>query len=366
LTLPPKILSDIYAAAVDIEAWDALPDRLAQYLEVNTVGLWLLRQGMVTDITTTQTHRESMAPYLAHFHQLDPWSRSIALAPSGSTFLGAELADERALLKSEFYNDFARFYGHLRPLGAKIDVSSGVNALIAVENRYTRRPFEVEDKARVEPILPHLQRMLQLRGELTPRQKQMHSGVAALNALNFGVIVCNRQARVVFVNEAAESLDRSREGLRILRRNGTVGLDDMSRNRRLLELIESAITGNAGGVLRIENPTYATHVIAMVSPLPIAFNDNNVSSCAMITLRTLLSASQFSVRFLAQALELTPTQSAIALQLLNGLSVEEIAAERNSQVSTVRTHLAEIFARTKTTNQRDLVRLLGSFPPVKL
>jgi DNA-binding CsgD family transcriptional regulator len=34
-------------------------------------------------------------------------------------------------------------------------------------------------------------------------------------------------------------------------------------------------------------------------------------------------------------------------------------------ISTVRTHLAEIFVRTGTESQRDLVRLLGMLPPVR-
>jgi DNA-binding CsgD family transcriptional regulator len=44
---------------------------------------------------------------------------------------------------------------------------------------------------------------------------------------------------------------------------------------------------------------------------------------------------------------------------------EEIAAERGVAISTLRTHFAEIFARTGAENQRDLIRLLGMLPPVR-
>ena len=62
---------------------------------------------------------------------------------------------------------------------------------------------------------------------------------------------------------------------------------------------------------------------------------------------------------------LSRTQAAIALSIFGGKSPDEIAAERGVTISTLRTHLAEIFARTGTENQRDLVRLFGMVPPIR-
>jgi hypothetical protein len=41
-----------------------------------------------------------------------------------------------------------------------------------------------------------------------------------------------------------------------------------------------------------------------------------------------------------------------------------LTIERGVKISTLRTRLAEIFVRTGTENQRDLVRLLGLLPPL--
>jgi DNA-binding CsgD family transcriptional regulator len=53
------------------------------------------------------------------------------------------------------------------------------------------------------------------------------------------------------------------------------------------------------------------------------------------------------------------------MALHSGRTPEEIALERGIKISTLRTHLAEIFARTGAENQRDLIRLLGLLPPLR-
>jgi DNA-binding CsgD family transcriptional regulator len=67
---------------------------------------------------------------------------------------------------------------------------------------------------------------------------------------------------------------------------------------------------------------------------------------------------------LAKLFRLSRTQSSIAAAIFNGRSPEDIATARGIKISTVRTHLADIFLRTKVKTQRDLIRLIGSLPPL--
>lgn len=55
---------------------------------------------------------------------------------------------------------------------------------------------------------------------------------------------------------------------------------------------------------------------------------------------------------------LTPTESALAIELASGHDVSEIAERRRLSALTVRTHLRTIFDKTNTHTQRDLVALL--------
>jgi DNA-binding CsgD family transcriptional regulator len=65
---------------------------------------------------------------------------------------------------------------------------------------------------------------------------------------------------------------------------------------------------------------------------------------------------------LADAFGLTQAEACLAIDLLSGRSVGDVATCSGRSVATVRTHLASILAKTETTRQSDLVRLLMRLP----
>ena len=54
---------------------------------------------------------------------------------------------------------------------------------------------------------------------------------------------------------------------------------------------------------------------------------------------------------------MTPAETALSLQLTNGLSLEEAAEELNIRRNTARAHLRSIFSKTGVRRQTELVRL---------
>jgi len=59
---------------------------------------------------------------------------------------------------------------------------------------------------------------------------------------------------------------------------------------------------------------------------------------------------------------LTPAETEVANGLLTGYSLEEIAALRRVTVGTIRDQLKNLFGKTGTNRQADLVRLLLNLP----
>jgi DNA-binding CsgD family transcriptional regulator len=77
-----------------------------------------------------------------------------------------------------------------------------------------------------------------------------------------------------------------------------------------------------------------------------------------------LSSAAPNRALLAEAFELTPAEADLAADLLCGLGVREIAARRERSIATVRTHLASVLAKTGTSRQSELVRLLMRLPRI--
>jgi DNA-binding CsgD family transcriptional regulator len=67
-------------------------------------------------------------------------------------------------------------------------------------------------------------------------------------------------------------------------------------------------------------------------------------------------------RLMAELFGLTGSEAALATDLLKGLELREIAAQRGRSINTVRTHLAGLMAKTDVNRQSDLMRLLASLP----
>ena len=109
----------------------------------------------------------------------------------------------------------------------------------------------------------------------------------------------------------------------------------------------------------------ATGLLVLVTPLPNQLHGHAGVGHALVSLRSTQDCPSFQKAELEALFALSPTQAAVALDLYGGKSPEQIASERGVRISTLRTHLAEIFARTGAESQRDLVRLIGLMPPVR-
>jgi DNA-binding CsgD family transcriptional regulator len=63
------------------------------------------------------------------------------------------------------------------------------------------------------------------------------------------------------------------------------------------------------------------------------------------------------VRLAQQLFQLTPAESALAIELANGLSLEEAAEALGIRRNTARAHLRSIFSKTGVRRQTELVRI---------
>lgn len=363
-SLTPQKIGSLYEAALHRDGLAPLANIVSGVMGVDSTGLWVIEDGGIVDMATSAMLRETERPYLAHFHRLDPWHFA-SLAHLDRVVLGCELLPERALIKTEFYNDFARPAGLFRPMGATIRLASGALAVFGIEQPRTRLLFEDDNKKPLERMLPHLRRALQLRLK-TRRNPPAQLHADTLDALAFGVVVCRADGRIVRANAAAEALARG-GAIVLRRRGGGLGAVVAAEARALARLINDAATGGPGGIVRLTGRSGCIELIALVAPLPgsFGFDGGTPNSCALVALRSPSDSATFSADMLTALFRLSPAQAEIALALYGGRTPEQIAVERGMAISTLRTHLAKIFLRTGTENQRDLVRLLGMLPPVR-
>ena len=183
---------------------------------------------------------------------------------------------------------------------------------------------------------------------------------AVLDCLSVGIIVCDRAGRVQFAN--ANARERARAGacgpLRF--RGKTISAATPEATRATLRLVREAAAGGRWGAIGLSGWNGGAAVPVLITPLAESENDRG-----RLVLLAIGEASQdpwITEATLGKLYHLSRTQGSIAIAIFNGQSPEEIARDRGIKISTVRTHLADVFRRTRTRTQRDLIRLIGSLP----
>ena len=78
----------------------------------------------------------------------------------------------------------------------------------------------------------------------------------------------------------------------------------------------------------------------------------------VVYIRDAAGKSLASTAVTKQLFNLTPAETALSLELANGLSLEEAAEALNIRRNTARAHLRSIFSKTGVRRQTELVRIM--------
>lgn len=167
-----------------------------------------------------------------------------------------------------------------------------------------------------------------------------------LDLLREAVLVLGRDARPLGMNRAARALLREGDGL-LLSSRGVVA-STPGATTALLRGIDRAAQGEAGRV-QVPRPSRAP-LSLRVEPHP-----GSPGSAAAVVFATDHESRSPRSHGLMARYGLTPTEASVARRLAAGAGLEQIAGELHISINTVRGHLKQIFGKTRTHRQVELV-----------
>jgi DNA-binding CsgD family transcriptional regulator len=182
---------------------------------------------------------------------------------------------------------------------------------------------------------------------------------AALDRLQLGVLLTTSTGLVMLANRSAHTICAQADGLSM--KEGHLRAASVSAQAALRGLL--ADDPERGGALSIRRPSLRRPFAILVTPLG---EDPPGPEAQGAVKAVFLSDPERGNATGAETLqglyELTPAEAGLAVELLQGRSVEEGALALGIRVATARTHLKRIFTKTGSKRQSDLVRLLLSGP----
>lgn len=280
-----------------------------------------------------------------------------------STYCDEALYPRPMLLKTEFYNDWIApqkmeyaLYGVVAKEQSRAILLNSVRAQGA-------RPFAKEDSTLIQSILPHIRQAVRLHLKITGLQVQRRAAQEALNYWQLGVLLLDRNGRVLLMNRSAERTLSECDGIRIAidglhaaLRPETAALRGLIGNAMKVSL---GHTVEPGGVLPLSRPSGKRPLNVLVTPIC-----SNVSLCprpdaaAIVFVSDPETVEETREDFLARSFKLSPAEAGVAALLIQGKSVRAISEERHVSLNTLHTHLNRILEKTGTRRQTELIRLL--------
>jgi DNA-binding CsgD family transcriptional regulator len=356
-------IGEIYDAAFEDDGLSRMAGILARTVHAGTATLFAGNDARL-GFGLHELPQEAVWRYQAYYWRINPWARAVGEfdpTPALKALRGTDVVPELALRQSEFYADFLRGLDTVETIGGPVPVAPGIVGEFGVHRGQRNRRFDEREVERLRRLSPHLQRALQLRRRLGTFEASS-VGLAALDALSVGAVICDAAGAILFANMAAEASAQAGEALILGGAGHGIGALRPGESAQLKRLVADAASGGAGGALSMTGRD-GGRLFVLVAPLSMRFADE--PGRALVSMRPGAAGPALHPAMLGRLFGLTPTEARLTLALLSGRSLAEYGAERKVAENTLRTQVAHILRKTETSSLRELVRLLSLLPPLR-
>jgi DNA-binding CsgD family transcriptional regulator len=353
----------IYEALFDDEALNALPAVLADCAAARSAVIQWRHVDQTHEIMTHSYFTPTfLARYVSEFAAIDPWGIALATKAKSNEVIRLEQYVPPSVYEaSRMYRDLIRAQGDdtFHCTGMFVHTPWG-EGIVGVHRGRGARAFEAGDVEPLGDCIPHLRRMLQVRGELMAYRRGERVGRDSLDSLALGVVVVQGDGHVVRTNLAADAVLRRADGL--VEKGRRLGCVNHASRLRLEAALAAAtaLASPSASAIAIDRAGRAPAYLASVTPLvgatgrPMAvllFRDPDTDETSLEpSLRSLFS--------------LTRIEAAIAVDLSKGLGASLIARKRGVKPNTIKSQLASLAAKMGCGRQAEIAARVASLPPL--
>jgi len=358
-----QILSDLYAGTLDEAAWNRALLGIADLLRA-VDGLLLAFNPVTGQVLRAELRRFDplvLDQYCRHWASQDirvqHFQHDRLFRPMTERMMPAATWQRSAIL-----NEFLRPFDVPYFMPGWLHKSENKVVALSLPGTKQRGPFDQHDLEVFAPLLPHVERALEIRDRLERAQVRAQAINTTLDRVNFGVAILDSSGKVLEVNAMLQQLLRTDCGI-------TRKLDGMLSLRgpagtQFAHWIFKGIppSGNIDGLLHVPRMG-ALPLSVMISPLP-----PRTSSWIGGDPRWLVLVFdperrvQASTDLIARDLAISAREAEIASLLVSGYTLRQAARRQEVSEHTVRSQLRSIFRKTGLQSQAELIRRVALGP----
>jgi DNA-binding CsgD family transcriptional regulator/PAS domain-containing protein len=359
-----RLVSDVYAAAVTPQQWEAAIDGIRRTMGGRHGALATGGEPMRSIVAATLPN-EAGKRYVEYYHRLDYVLAAVERGPVGAVRTGSEVMDHHK--HREFYADWLRAYETDDALLVRLSAGPRptcflVATLGGMESFYTPERVKL-----MSGLVPHLQQSLRTQDKLAALADSAVELAGALEVVRRGVIIVAGEHLVINLNSAAERILRAEDGLCM--RSGRIAETSTHADQELQGAIHKALAGEpstirTGQSLTCFRPSGKRPYVIHVLPSHRRNADEPLRQpMVLVLIIDPEDEPEPAAALLRRLYRLTEAEAEVALHVMHGADLKQISEELSISLTTVRTHLQHVFDKTDTHRQAQLVRLLLVLSP---
>ncbi|HEX9811449.1 MAG TPA: hypothetical protein VGA88_05100 [Burkholderiales bacterium] len=360
-----EVVEAIYDAAMDESRWPIALEKLTRLTDSQAASFWVLdgsAQPRLPVFTSINFEQNFIAEYLKCMVPHDPTVQYLVSHPHQPIVHDGLFITEREKDRHPYYDWHGRHSDTRFRLVNQMCPAPAVQAGVALHRARRVGRYEAHDIEQFEVLHRHIERALAIGFRIGSLGTLQRCTIDLLERNPAAIVLLDEHRRVVYANRAAGSLHEQRDGVVLAATLSLLRKPDNDRLQRLLAE-SSALTESphapSAGVMRALRPSGKRPYAVLVTPMPRrypALSTLRPAICVIITdpeAQTSLSGSRLKAVF-----GLTDAETQLALRLATGEDLQATAAKLRIRYGTARTRLVEIFRKTETHRQGELIRLL--------
>ena len=363
------LTGQVYAAADEARHWPKTLGALAGALGADGGVLYVVDvpSGLTTFWSSAKLDRALLKAIRERYRPLEFLNRiRTEFGRDQALTRGRVLADDE-YEKSALYTEVLKAARVWHVLGGIVAGDQATVAALGFHRPRDKAAFDEAEIERFRVFAPHVGAADRLRQKIAALELRLGDAAEVLDRLPLGVLLVDGRGRIITMNRIARQIVSQNDGLRA--DNARVCRADVAAERdRLAKLIASAANRESvkgappGGAVKLTRPSGKRALSVLVAPLTGTGQAAGLRRAAILYVRDSERARRTPLRVLADAYGLTVSEARLLSALMEGKRLEDAASEFRVSVNTVKTHLQNIFRKTDTRRQSELLSLVLTGP----
>jgi len=362
-----RLVGSIYDRVGQPEEWPALLEDLTSFVggRVGQLAVFSLDGTRKPMWAVSGFDRSQYRTFLYRHATEDPRLPYI-LSNQGKVIRAEEGVDAAQFRETALFKEVVRPFGIEHSLVTYFAREADVMATLAAMRDEEAGAFRPAEVRRLAMLVPHLRRAFEFYALMRQASERSSDLASALDLLDAAVILTDSRLRVAHANRAAEELAKACTGLSLDK--GSLAIKDSQCSRRIARAASEALAAASGDA----TITQAEHIaitcgesgmLYRVSLHPLSRRPAGTGTRVKAELAVVIrsgapKAQENSATRLQRLFGLTSAEAILANAVASGRSLNAHAQERGIAISTVRTQLRSLFAKTETHRQGELVARL--------